>query len=110
MAVSRRQNRHLARRPRSLAESVSTTLTRTFETLVCRLFQDSVQFRSGLVDLVVGVGRHGGGGHRFTLTREGFVGLTTQHLAQVGDHGAGLGERQRLTGLSANPAMVAAGS
>ena len=30
----------------------------------CRLFRDSVQFCSGLVDLVVCVGRHGGGGKR----------------------------------------------
>ena len=35
----------------------------TFETLVCRLFRDSVQFCSGLVDLVVCVGHHLGGGH-----------------------------------------------
>ena len=34
-----------------------------FETLVCRLFRDSVQFCSGLVDLVVGVCRHGSRGH-----------------------------------------------
>jgi len=32
-----------------------------YETLVCRLFRDSVQFCSGLVDLVVGVRHHGGG-------------------------------------------------
>ena len=31
------------------------------------LFRDVVEFCSGLVDLVVGVGRHGGGGHRLTL-------------------------------------------
>jgi hypothetical protein len=28
------------------------------------LFRDGLQFCPGLVDLVVGVGRHGGGGHR----------------------------------------------
>ena len=32
------------------------------------------EFCSGLVDLVVCVGRHGGGGHRLTLAGERFVG------------------------------------
>src|ERR1700733_11557360 len=36
------------------------------------LFRDGVQFCSGLVDLVVGVGRQGGGGHRLTLAGERF--------------------------------------
>ena len=33
---------------------------RSFETLICRLFRDGVQFCSGLVDLVVGERDHGG--------------------------------------------------
>ena len=37
------------------------------ETLIGRLFRDGVQFCSGLVDLVVCVGRHGCGGHRLAL-------------------------------------------
>src|SRR5271157_2773661 len=36
---------------------------RSFETLICRLFRDRVQFCSGLVDLVEGVSRHGGAAH-----------------------------------------------
>ena len=45
------------------------------------LFRDSVQFCSGLVDLVVGVGRHGGGGHRLTLAGKRFVGLVAEDIA-----------------------------
>ena len=52
----------------------ASVMRRSLETLVCRLFRDSVQFCSGLVDLVVCVGRHGGGGHRLTLAGERFVG------------------------------------
>ena len=66
--------------------------TRSFETLVCRLFRDGVQFCSGLVDLVVGVGHHGGGGHRLTLAGERFVGLVAEDIAEVGDRGAEFGE------------------
>ena len=40
---------------------------------------------SGLVDLVVGVGHHRGGGHRLTLAGERFVALAAKHVAQVGD-------------------------
>ena len=47
--------------------------TRSFETLVSRLFRDRVQFCSGLVDLVVGVGGYLGGAHRLALARERFV-------------------------------------
>jgi hypothetical protein len=50
----------------------------------CGLFRDGVQFCSGLVDLVVGVGHDGGGGHRFALAGERFVGLVAEHVAQVG--------------------------
>ena len=45
--------------------------------LITRLFRDRVQCRSGLVDLVVGVGRHRGGGHRLALAGERFVGRVT---------------------------------
>jgi hypothetical protein len=46
--------------------------TRSFETLICHLFRDRIQFCSGLVDLVVCVGGHGGGGHRLALAGERF--------------------------------------
>ena len=52
------------------------------------LFRDGVQFCSGLVDLVVCVGRHGGGGHRFPLAGERLVGLVAEDIAEVGDGGA----------------------
>jgi hypothetical protein len=39
------------------------------------------EFCSGLVDLVVGVGCHRGGGHRFTLSGERFVGLVAEDIA-----------------------------
>ena len=39
------------------------------------------EFRSGLVDLVVCVRRHGGGGHRLALSGERFVGLVAEDLA-----------------------------
>jgi hypothetical protein len=42
-----------------------------------RLFRDGVQFCSGLVDLVVGVRHHGGGGHRLALAGERFVFVST---------------------------------
>ena len=54
------------------------------------LFRDGVQFCSGLVDLVVCVGRHGGGGHRFALAGERFVGLVAEDVAEVGDRGGDL--------------------
>jgi hypothetical protein len=38
------------------------------------------EFCSGLVDLVVGIGRHRGGGHRLTLAGERFVGLVAEDL------------------------------
>ena len=56
------------------------------------------EFCSGLVDLVVGVGHHLGGGHRLTLTGERFVGLLAEHIAQVGDGGAELGVCRRGQG------------
>src|SRR6516162_7579001 len=45
------------------------------------------EFCSGLVDLVVCVGRHGGGGHRLTLAGERFIGLVAEDITQVGDRG-----------------------
>ena len=66
--------------------------------LICGLFRDSVQFCSGLVDLVVGVGHHGGGGHRLTLAGERFVGLVAEDIAEVGDRGGDFGDRRRGEG------------
>jgi hypothetical protein len=43
--------------------------------------RDGLQFRSGLVDLVVCVRRHGGGGHRLALAGERFVGLIAKDVA-----------------------------
>jgi hypothetical protein len=54
--------------------------TRSFETLISRLFRDGVQFCSGLVDLVVCVGHHRGGGHRLSLAAERFVGLVAEDV------------------------------
>ena len=87
MAGGGRKNGRLARRPGTLAESVPEILTRIFETLVTRLFRDCVQFCSGLVDLVVGVRHHGGGGYRFALTGERSVGLVAENITEVGDRG-----------------------
>jgi len=44
------------------------------------------EFCSGLVDLVVCVGHHGGRRHRLPLAGERFVGLVVEDIAQVGDH------------------------
>ena len=94
-----------------LLKSARINSTQSFETLVCRLFRDSVQFCSGLVDLVVCVGHHGGGGHRLALAGERFVGLVAEDIAQVGDRGADLGDDDRRQGADmAKPAMVAAAS
>jgi hypothetical protein len=46
-----------------------------------------VEFCSGLVDLVVGVRHHRGGGHRLALAGEGFVGLVAEDIAEVGNRG-----------------------
>jgi len=51
------------------------------------------EFCSGLVDLVVGVCHHRGGGHRLTLAGERFIGRLTEDIAQVCDRGVDLGER-----------------
>src|SRR6516225_2580560 len=52
------------------------------------LFRGDFQFCSCLVDLVVRVSHHLGGGHRLTLAGERFVGLVAEDLAEVGDRGA----------------------
>src|ERR1700744_23318 len=52
-------------------------------TSVCGLFRSCVQLCSGLVDLVVCVGCHGNGGHRFAFTGERFVGLVAENIAEV---------------------------
>jgi hypothetical protein len=49
------------------------------------LFRDCVEFCSGPADLVVCVGRHGGGGHRPALAGERFVGLVAEDIAEMGD-------------------------
>ncbi len=76
-----------------------TKMRLIFETLVCRLFRDRVQLRSGLVDLVVGVRSHGGGGHRFTLPCERFVGLVAEDVAEVGDRCGDFREARRAEGI-----------
>ena len=68
------------------------------------------EFCSGLADLVVCVGRHGGGGHRLALAGERFVGRLAEYIAEVGDRGAQLGYGRRGEGVAANPPTVAAGS
>src|ERR1700681_1705822 len=71
----------------------------SFETLISRLFRDRVQFRSGLGDLVVGVRRHLGGGHRLTVVGERFVERTAENLVEVGDRGRHLREGERGYGV-----------
>src|SRR5271169_2522108 len=56
------------------------------------------EFRSGLVNLVVRVGRHRGGGRRLTLAGQRFVARLTEDLAQVGDRGGDLGDPRRGEG------------
>ena len=46
-----------------------------------------VQFCSGLVDLVVCVGHHVGGGHRLALAGQRFVGLVAEDMAEMSDRG-----------------------
>ena len=61
------------------------------------------EFCSGLVDLVVGVGRHGGGGHRLTLAGERFVGRLAEDIAEVGDRGGDFGDPRRGHGTEREP-------
>jgi hypothetical protein len=60
--------------------------------------------------LVVGIRHHGGGGHRFTLAGERFVGLVAEDVAEVVIAVVISGTAAAEKGLSANPATVAAGS
>ena len=57
----------------------------------------------GLVDLVVGVCRHGGGGNRFTLAGQRFVGRLTEHVTQVGDRGGDFRDRRCGDGTEGEP-------
>jgi hypothetical protein len=72
-----------ATKPEGLAASLGSVPRPSFETFITRLFRDGVQFCSGLVDLVVCVFGHGGGGHRLALAGERFVGLVAEDFAQV---------------------------
>ena len=74
-----------------------------------RVSARAFKFYSGLVDLVIYVGRHSGGGHRIAPVGEQFVVSITEHIAQVGDRGGDFGDPPG-EGLRAKPAMVAAGS
>ena len=56
------------------------------------LYSGTASSSLGLVDLVVCVGHHLGGGHRLALAGERFVGLVAEDLAQVGDRGVDLGD------------------
>ena len=69
--------------------------SRTKAHLINGLSRDGVQLCSGLVDLVVCVGHHGGGGHRFALAGERFVGRLTEDTAEVGDCCGDFGDRRR---------------
>ena len=53
-----------------------------------RLFE----FCSGLVDSVVCVGRHGGGGHCLALAGERFVGRVAEDIAEVSNRGGDFGD------------------
>jgi hypothetical protein len=63
------------------ARPACSRLRLTFETLVCGLFRDGVQFCSGLVDLVVCLRRDGCGGHCFTLSGKRLIGPVAEDLA-----------------------------
>ena len=56
------------------------------------------EFCSGLVDLVEYVGDHLGGGHRFTLVGERFVGRVAEDFAEVGDCAIELGHGRAREG------------
>jgi hypothetical protein len=75
----------------------------------CALFRDSLECRSGLVDLVVCVGHHGGGGHLFARTGERFVGLVAEDVAEVGDRNGALVGQCSCQGLKAKPTMPVVG-
>ncbi len=48
--------------------------------------------------MVVGVGHHDCGGHRFTIAGERFIGLLAEDIAEVGDRSAELGDCRRGEG------------
>lgn len=60
---------------------------RSSETLICQLFRDRFQLRSGLVNLVIGVRDDGSGGHCLAIAGERFVGLIAENLAEVSNGG-----------------------
>ena len=68
------------------------------ECLIRVYFETAFSSVSGLVDLVVCVRRHGGGGHRLTLAGERFVGRVAEDIAQVGDRGVDFREARRGDG------------
>jgi hypothetical protein len=47
---------------------------------ICGLFRDTLQFRSGLVDLIVGVRHHLCGSHSFAPSSESFVRLVAEEI------------------------------
>jgi hypothetical protein len=51
-----------------------------------------LEFYSGLVDLVVGVGRYRRDGHRFAVARKRFIRRVAEDIAQMGDRGCDFGE------------------
>ena len=82
----------------------------TLRCLKTGLFRDGVQFCSGLVNLVVCVRRHGGGGHHFALLGEGFVGRLAEASRRWVIAVVISRTPSAARGLRAKPAMVAAGS
>ena len=81
----------------------------TIETLHIFYSETDVQFYSGLVDLVVCIGRHFGGGHHLTLVGKRVVirsPRTSRRWATV-KVSSGM---PAMNGLRAKPTMVADGS
>jgi hypothetical protein len=62
------------------------------------------EFCSGLVDLVICVLHHLGGGHRLALAGERFVGLVAEHIAEVGDRGVDLRKNRPRIRAGGDPA------
>ena len=59
------------------------------------IIRDGVEFRSGLVDLVVCVRHNLCGGHRLALAGERFVRLVTERIPQMGNCGTQFVDRER---------------
>ena len=57
----------------------------SFESLVSRLFRDRIQRCLGLVDLVIRIRHHVGGGHGLSHAGERFIGLVAEDITKVGD-------------------------